>query len=373
MATIQDRVPVSQIKRIAVLTGGGDCPGLNAVIRAVVKDAINCGIEVYGIEDGFLGLIEDRIRLLTLDDVSNILTMGGTILGSNNKSNPQRYPVGKNEDGTPKFKDLTEVCVTHLQIRKIEALVVIGGDGTMSAAKPIADMGINCIGVPKTIDNDLYGTDITFGFQTAVSVATEALDRVHSTAASHHRAMVVELMGRNAGWLTLHAGLASGSDVILIPEIEFDLDKVSEYCLWRSQRGKRFTIIAVAEGAKPKGGEQIVERMDPTSPDPIRLGGIGRWLSEEIEKRTEIESRYVVLGHTQRGGTPVAGDRILATQFGHHAMRLLKQGKTNRLVVMQGGELNDVEITSAADKQRLVPKNHTLIATAKSVYTCFGD
>ncbi len=373
MATFNDRVPVSNVKKIAVLTGGGDCPGLNAVIRAVVKDAINCGIEVYGIEDGFLGLIEDRIRPLSLDDVSNILTMGGTILGSNNRSDPQNYPVGKDEDGNTIFKDLTDVCVTHLNIRKIEALIVIGGDGTMSVAKPITDKGFNCIGVPKTIDNDLHGTDITFGFQTAVHVATEALDRVHSTAASHHRVMVVELMGRNAGWITLHAGLASGADVILLPEIEFDLDTVMEYCIKRSNRGKRFTIIAVAEGAKPKGGDQIVDRVIENSPEAIRLGGVAKWLATEIEERTEIESRYVVLGHTQRGGTPVAGDRVLATQFGHHAMQLLKMGKTNRLVVMQGGQLGDVDIQSAADKQRLVPKNHPLITAARSVYTCFGD
>ncbi len=373
MTTLTDRVPASNIKRIGVLTGGGDCPGLNAVIRAVVKDALSHGMEVMGIEDGFLGLIEDRIRPLGLDDVANILTIGGTILGSNNKTNPQHYPVGRNEDGSLKFRDLTEVCLTHLNIRRIEALVVIGGDGTMSAAKPIADAGINCIGVPKTIDNDLYGTDITFGFQTAVQVATEALDRVHTTAASHHRVMVVELMGRNAGWLTLHAGVASGSDVILIPEIEFDMDVVCRSCVQRSQKGKRFTIIAAAEGAKPKGGSQIVERVDEKSPDPIRLGGVGKWLADEIEKRTEIESRYVVLGHTQRGGTPAPVDRVLATQFGHHAMELLKSGRRNRLVVMQGGQLGDVEITAAAGKQRLVPPDHPLIAAARSVYTCFGD
>lgn len=373
MATINDRVSVANLKRIGVLTGGGDCPGLNAVIRAVVKDAINHGIEVVGIEDGFLGLIEDRMRPLKVEDVSNILTMGGTILGSNNKTNPQKYPVGRNDDGSIKYKDLTEVCLTHLNVRKIEALVVIGGDGTMSAAKPIADGGVNCVGVPKTIDNDLYGTDITFGFQTAVSIATEALDRVHTTAASHHRVMVVELMGRNAGWLTLNAGVAAGADVILIPEIEFDLDVVCNSCLERSQRGKRFTIIAASEGAKPKGGAQIVERVDEMSPDPIRLGGIAKWLSDEIEKRTEIESRYVVLGHVQRGGTPVAGDRVLATQFGHHAMELLKMGRKNRLVVMQGRQLSDVEITAAADKQRLVPPDHELITAARSVYTCFGD
>ena len=371
MATTQ--VSASGIKRIGILTGGGDCPGLNAVIRAVTKDAIYNGIEVLGIEDGFLGLIEDRIRPLTNDDVSNILTMGGTILGSSNKANPQKYPVGKNPDGSIRFKDVTDVCLTHLKIHGIEALIVIGGDGTMSGAKPFADQGINCIGVPKTIDNDLWGSDITFGFQTAVAVATEALDRVHTTAASHHRVMVVEVMGRNAGWLALHAGVASGSDVILLPEIPFDLDIIANACIKRSQRGKRFTIICASEGAKPKGGKQIIEKIDPSSPDPIRLGGIGKWLADEVEKRTEIESRYVVLGHVQRGGTPVPGDRVLATLFGDHAMRLLHTGKRNRLVVMQNGKLADVEITSAADKQRFVPLDDPLIEAARSVYTCFGD
>jgi len=365
--------PNHDIRRIGVLTGGGDCPGLNAVIRAVTKDAITHGIEVFGIEDGFLGLIEDRIHPLDIDDVSNILSRGGTILGSNNKSNPQRYPVGTDDEGNPIFKDLTEVCLTHLRYRSIDALIVIGGDGTMSAAKPIADRGVNCIGVPKTIDNDLHGTDITFGFQTAVEIATEAIDRVHTTAASHHRVMLVELMGRNAGWITLHAGVASGADVILIPEIEFDIDAVCAHCLKRTKRGKRFTIIAVSEGARPRGGEQIVERVDKSSPDPIRLGGVAKWLAGEIEDCTRIESRYVVLGHVQRGGTPCAADRVLATQFGDHAMELLKSGAQNRLVVMQGGELRDVEITSAADKQRLVPLDHPIIAAARSVDTCFGD
>ncbi len=360
-------------KRIGVLTGGGDCPGLNAVIRAVTKDALYHGVEVLGIEDGFLGLIEDRVRPLAKDDVSNILTDGGTILGSSNKANPQKFAIGRNADGSIKYMDMTEVCMTHMQTNGIDTLICIGGDGTMSAAAPFAERGVNCIGVPKTIDNDLYGSDITFGFLTAVSVATEALDRVHTTAASHHRIMVVEVMGRNAGWIALHAGVASGSDVILIPEIEFDLDKVAEACLARSQRGKRFSIICASEGARPKGGEQIVDRVVEDSPDPIRLGGIGKWLADTLEAMTEIESRYVVLGHVQRGGTPVAPDRVLATQFGHHAMELLKDGKKNRLVVMQGGKLTDVDITSAANKQRLVPVDHPLIAAARAVYTSFGD
>jgi len=360
-------------KRIGILTGGGDCPGLNAVIRAVAKDALNLGIEVYGVEDGFLGLIEDRVRQLTWSDVSNILTLGGTILGSSNKANPSKYAVGEDENGEPIWRDVTDVCKTHLQVHGLEALVCIGGDGTMSGAAPFAEIGVNCIGVPKTIDNDLHGTDITFGFMTAVANATDALDKVHTTAASHHRVMVVEVMGRNAGWIALHSGVASGSDIILIPEIEFDLDKVCEVCERRSQRGKRFTIIACSEGARPSGGKQIVERVDPTSPDPIRLGGIGKWVSNEIEEKTGIESRYVVLGHVQRGGTPVAADRVLSTQFGYQAMQILREGRRNRLVVMQGGNLGDIEITSATNKQRLVPLDDAVISAARSVGTTFGD
>lgn len=363
----------AQPSRIGVLTGGGDCPGLNAVIRAVVKEALFHDIAVVGIEDGFLGLIEDRCRDLTLEDVSNILTRGGTILGSSNKADPSRHPVERLADGSWRHEDVTERCMGVLDRRGVEALVVIGGDGTMACAKPFADRGINCIGVPKTIDNDLYGTDITFGFLTAVQTATDALDRVHTTAASHHRVMVVEVMGRNAGWLALYSGLASGSDVICIPEIPFSLDEIAHVVRLRSKRGKRFSIIAVSEGARPEGGEQIVDRVIANSPDPIRLGGVGKWLAERVEDATGVESRYVVLGHVQRGGTPVAADRILATQFGDHAMHLLRSGARNRLVAMQGGVLTDIDITSAAGRQRLVPADHPLIAAARSVYTSFGD
>lgn len=359
--------------RIGVLTGGGDCPGLNAVIRAIVKGAVFHDIAVVGIEDGFLGLIEDRTVPLAVDDVSNILTRGGTILGSSNKANPARCPVGQNPDGSWVYEDRTEHCMSVLRKHGIEALVVIGGDGTMTCAKPFADRGINCIGVPKTIDNDLWGSDITFGFSTAVETATEAIDRVHSTAASHHRVMVVEVMGRNSGWIALHAGLASGADIVLLPEIPFSLDEICHVVRLRSKRGKRFSIIVASEGATPVGGAQIVDRVIETSPDPIRLGGVARWLAGQVEDRTAVESRYVVLGHVQRGGTPSAADRVLATQFGDHAMALLRAGKQNRLVVMQGRELTDIEITVAAGKQRLVPTDHPLITAARSVYTSFGD
>ncbi len=360
-------------RRIGVLTGGGDCPGLNAVIRAVTKDAIHHGMDVLGIEDGFLGLIEDRIRPLEERDVSNILTTGGTILGSSNKANPANMAVGRDTNGNVVHKDLTEACLITLESHGIDTLVVIGGDGTMTCAAPFVERGIRAVGVPKTIDNDLWGTDMTFGHMTAVEIATEALDRVHTTAASHHRAMVVEVMGRNAGWIALSAGVASGSDVILLPEMPFDIDAVCEHVAQRSTKGKRFTIVCCSEGAYPKGGAQIVERTDPTSPDPIRLGGIAKWVSGQIEDMTGVESRHVVLGHVQRGGTPCAFDRMLATLFGDAAMELILQQKYSRLVAWQGGRITDVPMLEAADKQRLVPPDEPLIAAARSVSTCFGD
>ncbi|MEM7754130.1 MAG: ATP-dependent 6-phosphofructokinase [Planctomycetota bacterium] len=369
-----DRVALSNVKRIGILTGGGDCPGLNAVIRAVTKDAVNHGIEVFGIRDGFLGLIEDNVEPLDRESVAGIIVDGGTILGSSNKANPTAFVTGLDDAGKPIVEDVSDRCMATIEKYGLQALVCLGGDGTMSAAAPFADRGINCIGVPKTIDNDLWGSELTFGFQTAVDTATDALDRVHSTAASHHRTIVVEVMGRNAGWLALSAGIASGSDVILLPEIPFDMDDVCNTVNKRVARGARGTIVCVSEGAKPEGGEQIVDRVDPTSPDPIRLGGIAKWVAGKIEDGTGIETRSVVLGHVQRGGGPVASDRVLATRFGHAAAELLRKGKRNRLVVMQGGRLTDVEIQSAANKQRLiVPETDDLIEAARSVYTCFGD
>jgi ATP-dependent phosphofructokinase / diphosphate-dependent phosphofructokinase len=302
------------IRRIGVLTGGGDCPGINAVLRAVTKTAIlEHGIEVFGIEDGFQGLIENRIRRLTIPDVSGILTLGGTILGTNNRSNPLRYHVGDDEHGQPVFINALDQCLQTVQEHRLNAIIVIGGDGTMSCAAPLVEAGVNCIGVPKTIDNDIVGTEITFGFTTAVNTATMSLDRLHSTAASHHRVMVCELMGRNAGWLALHAGLASGSDVVLIPEIPFDIDKVCEFVEGRMTRRRGFSIVACAEGAAYKGGEQIVARHDARSPDPIRLGGIGERVADDIATRTGIETRTTVLGHVVRGGPPIAADRIIAS------------------------------------------------------------
>ena len=363
----------SSVRRIGILTGGGDCPGLNAVIRAVAKDALHAGFEVVGIEDAFRGLVENRLRPLGVADVSGIMTTGGTVLGSCNKTNPSRFVVGKNKDGTIITEDRTDACVEHLRTAGIDALVVIGGDGTMPIASEFVRRGINSIGVPKTIDNDLWGTELTFGFSTAVQTATEAFDRVRTTAASHHRVIAVEVMGRNAGWLALHAGIAGGADVILLPEIAFEMESIYEQLRARSERGKRYSVICCAEGAQPKGGAAMVDRVDPTSPDPIRLGGVARWLTDKIEADTGLESRSVSLGHTQRGGTPIALDRVLATRFGHHAMELLKAGAQGRLVVMQEAKLSDIDLTAAEDKQRLVPLEHAMIEAARAVYTCFGD
>jgi 6-phosphofructokinase 1 len=363
---------MANIKRIGVLTGGGDCPGLNAVIRAVTKSAMHQHkLEVYGVEDGFLGLIQNRMRRLSWGDVSNILTQGGTILGTSNQANPERYAVVK--DGKTDWVNITDRVIEHVRANRLDALVCIGGDGTMTGAANLIRNGINCIGVPKTIDNDLEGCEQTFGFDTAMTTAAECLDKIHTTAMSHHRVMVVEVMGRNAGWLALHAGVASGSDVILIPEIPYELDKVCEVLDRRSRNGKRFSIVCVSEGAKPKGGKVVVQRVVETSPDPIRLGGIGNKLVADIEAAAKLEARATILGHIQRGGTPTPADRVLATMFGHHALDLLMAGATGQLVVWKAGRLNHLPIESVAGKQRKVPADHALVHTARAVGTSFGD
>ena len=361
----------NDLKRIGVLTGGGDCPGLNAVIRAVSKAAMKGGIEVFGIEDGYLGLIQNRMRVLKNEDVSNILTQGGTILGACNKSNPVAYAVPEGDHWV--IRDVRDQVAEHYTSAGLDALVVIGGDGTMSGAAKLIDCGLNIVGVPKTIDNDLWGTEVTFGHDTAVSTAADALDKVHTTASSHHRVMIVELMGRYAGWLALSAGLAAGADVILIPEIPFNIEKVCETCLERSKHGKRFTIIAVGEGAKPADGQMFIREVDETSPDPIRLGGVANFLAVEIEKRTGLECRSIILGHVQRGGTPTPHDRLLATQFGFHAYELLQHHRFGRVVVQRNGNIESLPIVDVADKVRTVPHNHIMIRSARAIGTSFGE
>jgi len=360
-----------RIKSIAVLTGGGDCPGLNAVIRAVVKTAINkYKLDVWGVQDGYLGLIENRMDRLSYNDVSNILTLGGTILGTSNIANPFRYAVKSGR--RLQFKDVSDDCIRALRERGIDALICIGGDGTMAVAARFAKKGLTIMGVPKTIDNDLVGTDVTFGFDTAVTTAAEAIDKVHTTASSHHRVMIVEVMGRYAGWIALHAGVAAGADVILIPEIPYELPKICEYVLGRSSRGKRFSIVVAAEGAKPKGGGMVISHRVEHSHDPIRLGGIANKLAVEIAAQTTLDCRAVVLGHVQRGGTPTPCDRTLATNFGHTAMELLMKGVKNHLVVLKDGRYGSISLGRVAGRTRTVPKNYGLIKAAIAVGTSFG-
>lgn len=360
--------------RIGVLTGGGDCAGLNAVIRAVVKTAIfDHDLDVWGIEDGFLGIIENRMHRLRLKDVSNILTRGGTILGTSNRAAPHHYITGYDAVGRPIVRDMTKTVVKHIKAHRLDGIVAIGGEGTMAGAARLIKHGVPIIGVPKTIDNDILRSDLTFGFQTAVDIATEALDRIHTTAASHHRVMIVETMGRNAGWLALHAGIASGADVILIPEIPYDLDVICEFCKKRASGHKAFTIIAVAEGAYPAGGEVVVDRLVVGSPEPVRLGGISTVLAEQIGDHTGLECRSTILGHVQRGGTPCAFDRVLATQFGHRAVEMAMTRQWNHMVAWRHGALDAVPIAKVVGRQRTVPPHHPLIAAARSVGTCFGD
>ena len=359
-------------ERIAVLTGGGDCPGLNAVIRAVAKKAmIEYGMEVIGVEDGYEGMMEDRFRVLHYGDVSGILTLGGTILGTSNKANPYRCPVQKN--GQLEFEDVSRRAIRNLKRVRAKCLVCIGGDGTLSIAHRLQTDGVRIVGVPKTIDNDLRGTDVTFGFDSAVAVATDGIDRVHSTAQSHHRVMIVEVMGRTAGWIALHAGIASGGDIILIPEIPYSIDVILNKVCDRAKRGKRFSIVVIAEGAKPKGGNVVVQRIVKESTDPVRLGGIGFVLGEQIEKFSGLEARVVVMGHLQRGGSPTAFDRVLATSLGAKAMDLVATGNCGYMVGVRGGKMVKVPLQEVAKGPRTVPANHPLVAVARSVGTCFGD
>ena len=359
-------------RQIAILTGGGDCPGINAVIRAVTKKAIlEYGMEVIGIEDGYQGLIHNRHRKLHYDDVSGILTLGGTILGTSKKDNPYRYAVKKGDK--LEFEDVSATAIANAKRLGIDCLVCIGGDGTLAIAHRLFEDGIPIVGVPKTIDNDLRGTDITFGFDSAVYIATEGIDRIHSTAQSLHRAMIVEVMGHNAGWIALHAGVAGGGDIVLIPEIPYDLDIIAEKVKERNRKGRRFSIVVVAEGAKPKGGDIVIQRIVKESPDPIRLGGIGFVLGSQIEKTTGIETRTVVMGHLLRGGTPTPFDRVLATRLGAKAVDMIANQEFGYMVGVRGNSLVAVSLEDVAQGPRTVPLDEPLIQSARSVDTCFGD
>jgi 6-phosphofructokinase 1 len=353
--------------RIGLLTGGGDCPGINAVIRAVTKSLIlECGAEVVGFEDGFLGLICDNHRPLGFRDVSGILTRGGTILGTSNTANPFRF----HEEGGV---DVSERAAEHYHRLGLAGLVVVGGDGTMSIAHGLQEKGLALVGVPKTIDNDLVGTERTFGFDTAVSIAAEAIDRLHSTAQSHHRVMILETMGRYAGWIALHAGVAAGADIILIPEIPYDVEEVADVCRRREQGGQRFTIIAMAEGAKPAGGEMTVQRTVAESPDPIRLGGVCQRLGADLEGRLESEVRTTILGHVQRGGTPTPFDRVLATRFGAAAADVVAAGRSGVMVAQQHARMVEVSFGDIAHRVRTVPLDDPLVLAARAVGVSFGE
>ena len=349
--------------RVGVLTGGGDCPGLNAVIRAVTKSLIHHGrCEVLGIADGFEGLMGEapRTRPLGWEQVSGILHMGGTMLGTSNSANP--------------LKDAATLAQVGANVHALglDVVVAIGGDGTMSIAHGLGQqLGLACVGVPKTIDNDIALCERSFGFDTAVATVTEALRRIESTAYSHHRVMIVETMGRHAGWLALESGIAGAADVILLPEIDYDLQAIIERCREREQR-QRYTIICIGEGAKERGGALTVRERIAHSPDPVRLGGVGHVLREQLQPHLASEVRATVLGHVQRGGDPTPFDRVLATRFGHHAARLVTEGQFGRMATLQGGQIGSVPIAEVANTQRKVPLDHELITIARDIGVCLG-
>jgi ATP-dependent phosphofructokinase / diphosphate-dependent phosphofructokinase len=353
-------------KKIGIVTCGGDSPGLNVVIRAVVKTAVGkYGYEVIGFKDGYRGLVINDYIKLELPKVSGLLDRGGTILGTS-RDNPARFKV--EENGVVKYVDMCDQVIKNVKEHGLDCLVTIGGDGTLTGARDFMRRGLNVIGVPKTIDNDLDATDTTFGFMTAVDTATEAIDKLHSTAESHHRVMILELMGRNAGWIALEAGMAGGADVILIPEIPYDLTKVARKIVERNQAGKNFSIIVVAEGAIPKGGV-----IPQDGPEHIRLGGVSHVISRDLEEATGIESRVTVLGYIQRGGKPSAFDRILSTRFGVAAVEFIEAGKLGVMVSLQGNTITSVPLENAVGKIKNVPVDGELIRIARSVGVEFGD
>ena len=337
--------------KVGILTGGGDCPGLNAVIRAVVRKGLfHYDDQFVGFMEGWRGVLEDMTQPLDLAAVAGILPRGGTILRSSRTN-----PAGK-EGGV-------ERCIQNLKKNQIDALIAIGGDDTQSVSQKLFERGVNVVGVPKTIDNDVGGTEVCFGFDTAVSIATDAIDRVHTTAEAHNRVIMVEVMGRNSGWIAIYAGIAGGADVILIPERPFDIDDIAETLKRRHQRGRYFSIIVVAEGAKPTSASGVVTESDTVDEfGHVRLGGIGNVLAREIEKRTGFETRAVVLGHTQRGGSPTAFDRMLATRYGIGAIDLVHRGEFGSMVAIQNNKITSVRIADAISKTRFVSQEFIDVA-----------
>jgi len=364
------------IKKIAINTGGGDAPGLNAVIRATTLAALQRGWEVYGIRDGFNGLLfpeqypEGWLVSLTRNEVRGITHLGGTIIGTPNKNNPLRFPV-RGPDGKIHEVDRTDEVVQAFHKHELDALIAIGGDGSLTIANALSHKGLRVVGVPKTIDNDLDQTVATFGFETAVSFATECLDRLHTTAESHHRLIVVEMMGRYAGWIALESGLSGSADVILIPEIPYDLQKVVEKINERDKSGSKFAIVVVAEGAKPIGGKITVHSRPVGRSE--RLGGVGEKVADELHQLTGKETRLVVLGHLLRGGSPSATDRQLALRFGAAAVRALAEGKHGIMVALDPPKVKYVPLDHATHRIKTVPLDSDLILTGRDLGVCFGD
>lgn len=360
------------IHKIGILTAGGDCPGLNAVVRAVSKNALGHGIEVLGFKNGFDGLVRNEFINITDETVSNILTQGGTILGSSNIANPFKYtlpPFGTPQDP----KDLSSVVMHNFKENQLDALITVGGDGTLHMSQQFVDLGMPIVAVPKTIDNDLCSTDQTFGFDSALAIATEAIDRLHTTAQSHHRVMIVETMGRYAGWIALRSAIAGGGDIVLVPEIPYNDEVIVNHILERRRKGKTFSIVVAAEGAKNETGEQAVTRTVAGSTDPIRLGGIAYKLSQMIEDKTGIESRACVLGHTQRGGTPTAFDRWLSTLYGAKAMDMVLEGKFGYMASLHAFKMEEVKIADAIAQLKRVDPQGPEVKAALEVGMSFGS
>jgi len=332
--------------RIGILTGGGDCPGLNAVIRAIVRRSLMYGWECVGIENGWKGIMDMYAHKLDIDSVSGILQKGGTILGTS-RTNPYKIENGES------------IVIQNAKTMGLDALIAIGGEDTLGVANKLAKTGFNVVGVPKTIDNDLNGTDYTFGFDTAVNTAMDAIDRIHTTAESHHRAMIIEVMGRHAGWIAMHSGIAGGADLILIPEREIKLAELIKVMEDREKRGRSFSIIVVAEGAKisesdQKDAEFVLQDQKLDAFGHVRLGGIATMLAEIIERKTGVETRATILGHIQRGGSPTAYDRVLGSRFGVHAVEMVKEGKFGRMAALRGTEIIDIPIEDAVKELKLV-------------------
>ena len=380
------------LKKVGILANGGDVSGFNAVIRAIVKTAENHGIECYGIIDGYNGLLKKEFVLLSTaanGEAIGILPKGGSIIGSSTNANLFHYKIIK-EDGTTEYKDMSEEAIKNIKEFGFDCIFTLGGDGTQKSARDFSTKGVNVIGVPKTIDNDVACTEITFGYNTAVSVAMEALDRLHTTGETHHRIMVLEVMGRYAGWIALESAIAGGADVALIPEIPYDIHRIVEKINNRRKRGKNFSVVVVAEGAKPQGGEITImgTRDNGTGVDNTKLGGIGQVLAKQLEEMTGLEARNTTLGYMQRGGTPTAFDRVLSTKYGTKAMELALEGKFGTLVVIKNGKLDSVSLEEVVGKNtkigavsgnteesnlRKITMEDDLIKTARNVGINLGD